>query len=116
MSVGHPLSLLVLSAPGTRNEILRGCSRLLTNYSDQPATHEQRKRILYGTTRQAGRGRDPAMAGAHAAALRSPRLRPEMQVNEKCRRSAVVSCEVTHEYIHHVMVKTQVCSHAHILL
>ena len=109
-------SLLALSAPGTRNEILRGCGRLLTNYPDQPATHEQRKRILYGTTRQAGRGSDPAMAGAHAAALGSPRLRPQTQVNDKCRRSAVMSGEVAHEYIYYVVVKTQVRSHAHILL
>jgi hypothetical protein len=56
------------------------------------------------------------MAGAHAAALRSASLRPKMQVNEKCRRSAVMSREVAHEYIYHVMIKTQVRSHAHILL
>jgi hypothetical protein len=56
------------------------------------------------------------MAGAHAAALRSPRLRPQMQVDEKCRRSAVVSREVAHKYIHDVAVKTQVRLHAHILL
>ena len=56
------------------------------------------------------------MAGAHAAAFHSPRRRPEMQVNEKCSRSTVMSGKVAHEYIYNVMVKAQERSHAHILL
>jgi len=44
------------------------------------------------------------VAGMRAAAVGSPRLGPKMQVNEKCRRSAIMSREIAHKHIHHVMV------------
>jgi hypothetical protein len=56
------------------------------------------------------------MAGACTAAFRSSRLRPEMQVNDKCRWSAVMSSEVAHKHIHYIMIKPQVGSHAYIVL
>jgi hypothetical protein len=56
------------------------------------------------------------MAGSRTAAFRSSRLRPEMQVNEKCRGSAVMSSEIAHKYVHYIMIKSQVGSHAYILL
>lgn len=105
-----------LCTPRTRDEKLRHCSRVLTNDPDQPAAGEQRQRILHGTTREAGRNGNPAMAGAGAPALRSARLRPKMEIHEKSGRAAVMSGEVAHEDINYVVVKTQVRSHAHILL
>ncbi len=89
---------------------------MLTNYPDQPATDQQRQRILHGTAREAGGDSDAAMAGMGAATLGSAGLCPEMQVDEKCRRPAVMAGEVAHEDIDHVMIKTQIGSHAHILL
>jgi len=89
---------------------------VVTNYPNQPAADKQRYRILHGATRQASRGSDAGVAGARAAALGSASFRPEMQVNEKCRRPAVMCCEVSHEDIHYVIIQAQVRSHAHILL
>jgi len=86
-----------------------------TDDADQPAADQERQRILHGTAREAGGDSDAAMAGLRAAALRAAGFRPEMQVNEKCRRPAVMAGEVAHEDIHHVMVKAQVRSHAHSL-
>jgi len=102
--------------PRTGNEIFRGCRWAVTNDPDEASAQQQGKRILHGTTREPSSGSHAAMAGANAATLGSPRLCPQVQVNEKCCRAAVMSCEVAHEDIHHVMVKTQVRSHAHILL
>jgi hypothetical protein len=105
-----------LSAPGTRNDVLRGRSRVVTNHPNQPAADKQCYRILHGATRQASRDSDPGVAGAHAAALGSARLRPEVQVNEKCPRPAVMCCKVAHEYIHYIVIQAQESSHAYILL
>jgi hypothetical protein len=56
------------------------------------------------------------MAGARTAALRSLSFRPEMQVNEKRRWPPIMSGEVAHEHIYHVVIEAQIGSHAHILL
>ena len=105
-----------LSAPGTRNDVLRGRSRVVTNHPNQAAADKQCYRILHCATRQASRDSDPGVAGARAATLGSVRLCPEMQINEKCCRPAVMCCEVAHEYIHYVVIQAQESSHAHILL
>jgi hypothetical protein len=39
-----------------------------------------------------------------------------MQVHDKCRRTAIMSGEIAHEYIDNVVIQAQVRPHAHILL
>jgi len=89
---------------------------MVVNDPDQTAADEQRQRILHGAARQAGGDRDATVAGAGAPPLRSPRFRPKMQINEKCCGSAIMSGEISHEHIHHVMIEAQISPHAHILL
>jgi len=105
----------VLFAPGTRNEILGSGGWAVTDYPDEPATEQQRQRILHGAARQTGGDSDTAMAGLRAATFGAAGLRPEMQVNQECRRPAVMAGKVAHEDVDHIMVEAQVRSHAHSL-
>ena len=89
---------------------------MVVYYPDQTSTDQQRQCVLHGATREAGGDGDATVAGACATALRAVGFRPQMQINEKCRRSAVVSGEIAHEHIHYIVIETKISPHAHIVL
>jgi hypothetical protein len=78
---------------------------VVVNYADQTAADQQRQRILHGAAREASGDSDAAMAGARAAALRSPSFRPEMEIHDECRRPTIMSGEVTHEHVHYIVIE-----------
>jgi hypothetical protein len=95
-----------LFSPGPQDRVLRHGGDPITRRSKQPTPDERAYRGLHGALGQAGCADDVLMARSQRRRS-SGRPVPEMQIDEECRRPAIVQHEVGHQRVHHVRVESE---------
>ena len=103
------INLTVFSAPGTLHAVFRRTGHRRLGGSNQTPPEQDAHRALHCAFGKTRRIRHGLMAQRGRFRSLAERLRPDVKINQKCRRRFVVAHQVPHQHVEHIRVERDFC-------